>query len=169
MPPRLPRFSIAGLVGLVLASGIGFAALRSSTPAWAALFNALAASLLATSILCVAIGRGRVFWTGFAVFGLCYVIFTMTLILHNHLNETDSRHPVDFLCLHLGPPMLPEPRMERDFGSLQNICHAMACLGFAAAGGVLACSLARSVPSPIVSRLPHAGLAPPADEPRREA
>ena len=72
---RSVRFSIAGLMGVVLLTAIGLAALRSPSETWAGVL------LLATlAALCIALvgaicrtGAQRGGWIGFAVFGWVYL------------------------------------------------------------------------------------------------
>ena len=72
---RSVRFSIAGLMGVVLITAIGLAALRSPSHTWAGVL------LLATlAALCIAVigafcrtGAERGGWIGFAVFGWAYL------------------------------------------------------------------------------------------------
>lgn len=70
-----PRFSIAGLLALVAASGVAFAALRHADDLVASL--TFSAAILASGVaaLGAAFGRGRkrAFCTGFAAFGFGYM------------------------------------------------------------------------------------------------
>jgi hypothetical protein len=65
------RFSIFGLMGFVLASGVGFAALRDANEAWASLMGLVTLALLGVAALGVVHGRGRgrAWWLGFLLFG----------------------------------------------------------------------------------------------------
>jgi hypothetical protein len=74
-----PRFSIAGLMVVVLVVGVSVAALRSASGVWAALLFTLTLAVLAVAPLGVVYrrARSRAFWLGFGLFGwgylaLCY-------------------------------------------------------------------------------------------------
>jgi hypothetical protein len=71
------RVSIAGLMALVLAFGLGLAALVSLSSLWASVTFTVALSALLVATLGAALrGRHRTFWLGFAVFGWGYAIFS---------------------------------------------------------------------------------------------
>ena len=72
---RAVRFSIAGLMGVVLIAAIGLAALRSQSPAWAGmlLLTTLAAFCVALVGAFCRRGAARGGWIGFAVFGWGYM------------------------------------------------------------------------------------------------
>ncbi|HEV3120252.1 MAG TPA: hypothetical protein VGY53_00045, partial [Isosphaeraceae bacterium] len=73
---RAPRFSIAGLMGLVLATSLGLAALRYASPTLAGVVLMVTCSALALAVVGVAC-RGeaeRAWWLGFALFGWGYLI-----------------------------------------------------------------------------------------------
>lgn len=68
------RSSIARLMSLVLACGVGVAALHSPTPLWTATIYTLALALLGLAVpgLIYRTGPRRAFWVGFAAFGWGY-------------------------------------------------------------------------------------------------
>jgi hypothetical protein len=73
---RAPRFSIAGLMGVVLVASLGLAALRYASPTLAGVVFMLTCSVLALAVVGVAC-RGqaeRAWWLGFALFGWGYLI-----------------------------------------------------------------------------------------------
>jgi hypothetical protein len=72
---RAVRFSIAGLMGVVLIAAIGLAALRSQSQAWAGvlLLSTLAAFCVALVGAFCRRGAARGGWIGFAVFGWGYM------------------------------------------------------------------------------------------------
>jgi len=74
-----PRFSIAGLMGMVLVVAVGVAALRSGSEDWAGIVSALTLGLLGVALLGVLFRQGprRAFWSGFALFGWGYLALTM--------------------------------------------------------------------------------------------
>lgn len=71
-----PRFSIKGLMVVVILVAIGIAALRSASELWASFVLTLTFGLLATAGLGALFSRGerQVFWIGFAAFGWGYVL-----------------------------------------------------------------------------------------------
>ena len=72
---RAVRFSIAGLMGVVLVAAIGLAALRSQSQIWAGvlLLSTLAAFCVALVGAFCRRGAARGGWIGFAVFGWSYM------------------------------------------------------------------------------------------------
>jgi len=79
------RFSIAGLMGVVLIVGVGFASLRSGSPIWASGMFTLTVALLSAAIVAgIAVrGRGRLACVGFAVFGWVYLAVAFGPWPHN--------------------------------------------------------------------------------------
>src|SRR5689334_9877107 len=77
---RLPRYSLAGLMVAVLVAAVGLAALRFATPMWASSVHTVFLGLLLAALLgaCLATGRARAGWLGFAVFGWGYLLFGFT-------------------------------------------------------------------------------------------
>lgn len=67
--------SVAGMMALILAVAVGFAALRDGKVLWASATFSLSVTLLATAILaaCAARGPARLAWGGFALFGWAYL------------------------------------------------------------------------------------------------
>ncbi len=72
---RTIRFSIAGLMGVVLIVAIGLAALRTASNTWAGVIFLATCSVLALSIVGVICRREseRAWWLGFAIFGWGYM------------------------------------------------------------------------------------------------
>src|SRR5580704_16254064 len=70
------RFSLAGLMGLVIACGVGFAALSSNSPLWSDVVMTLVLGTLFTAVLGAVYRRkrDRAFWCGFLLFGWGYMI-----------------------------------------------------------------------------------------------
>ncbi len=70
------RFSVAGLMAVILVLTIGMAALRDPTPLWASTIFTAAVVLFAASLLGAMAHRGvpRFSWAGMAVFGWVYLI-----------------------------------------------------------------------------------------------
>jgi hypothetical protein len=75
------RFSIAGLMAVVLIFAVGFAGLRAGSALWASVMFTITVTLLAAAILGSAACRGpaRMAWIGFAVFGWTYLLATFWL------------------------------------------------------------------------------------------
>lgn len=65
------RFSIAQLMAVVLFVGFGFAAWRNADENWASAAYTLAFLMISVAPLCALarIGRARMAWAGFAIFG----------------------------------------------------------------------------------------------------
>src|SRR4051794_11127912 len=72
---RPPRYSLAGLLGLVLVAAIGMAGLRYASEAWASVIFVLTCGTLALGIVGVVRRQGppRAWWLGFALFGWGYM------------------------------------------------------------------------------------------------
>jgi hypothetical protein len=68
---RMPKLSIAALMGLVLITAIGFAALSHPTRLWAAVLFSAVSTILTVAVLAGLFTRGprRAFWAGFAIGG----------------------------------------------------------------------------------------------------
>jgi hypothetical protein len=78
--PKL-RFSIAGLMGIVLVAAVGLAALVSPSPAWAGAIFLVTCVVLGLAIVGAIYRRGasRAFWVGVCVFGWGYLAL-LTLV-----------------------------------------------------------------------------------------
>jgi hypothetical protein len=72
------RFSIAGLMGVVLALSIGIVSLRSASDAWAAFILLMTLGILTLSVLGIVYRTGsrRASWVGFALLGWGYMVLT---------------------------------------------------------------------------------------------
>jgi hypothetical protein len=70
------RFSIGGLMGFVLVAALGFGGLKAATEYWASGCFTLMAIVLVAAILNAVQGRGkgRAYWSGFAVSGWIYFV-----------------------------------------------------------------------------------------------
>ena len=75
------RFSIAGMLGLVGLTALGFAAIRASSPPWAGVLTSVTFFAMIASLLGIGLGRGdrRVFWIGFALLGWSYLTLTLSV------------------------------------------------------------------------------------------
>ena len=80
---RIPsRFSIAGLMAVVLVVAIGFAALHSGSATWAGGLYLVTNAVFALAVV-GAVCRGaseRAWWLGFALFGFGYLIAYLVLV-----------------------------------------------------------------------------------------
>jgi hypothetical protein len=76
---RLPRFSIAGLMGLVVVVAVGVAALRFASETWAGILLMLTLGVLGAALLAFHERNGarRAWWRGFALFGWGYIALAM--------------------------------------------------------------------------------------------
>jgi hypothetical protein len=72
------RFSVAGLMALILLLAVGMAALRNPTGFWASAIFTAAVALFAVSVVGAMARRGvsRFSWAGLAVFGWAYLIIS---------------------------------------------------------------------------------------------
>jgi hypothetical protein len=73
---RWVRFSVAGLMGVVLLLALGMAALRANSDFWASTLFTGVVLLLSVSVIAAMATRGtaRSTWTGMAVFGWVYLV-----------------------------------------------------------------------------------------------
>jgi hypothetical protein len=76
---RLPRFSIAGLMGLIVVVAVGVAALRFASELWAGILLMLTLGVLGASVLAFheRAGARRAWWRGFALFGWGYAVLAL--------------------------------------------------------------------------------------------
>jgi hypothetical protein len=73
------RFSVRGLMMLIVFLGSAFAGLRSPTPFWANIWFSLVLTVLVLAVPAAVYRRGerRAFWVGFATFGWVYFVLSM--------------------------------------------------------------------------------------------
>lgn len=73
------RFSIAGLLVLIMFCGLAFAALKQSTDLWQSAVFSLTCFVLITAALLAILRSGsrRHFWLGFLLFGGCYLALSL--------------------------------------------------------------------------------------------
>ena len=94
------RFSIAGLMAVVLVSGLGFAALRSPNTIWAGFVPLVTRGLVCIAVIGAVCRKGseRAWWVGFAVCGWTYL---------NHFSPMyfTNRNPINVTIQTLGPMM----------------------------------------------------------------
>jgi hypothetical protein len=129
---RLPRFSIASILVLVLFVAIGFAALREATDAWDS--GMLAATLLALLVaVLLAVHRRderRAFWMGFALSGWLYLVVSL-------VPSIESRLPTTRGLVYLGS-RVQSPQANVAVGSAWSRPRMVRAIGFAPDGTMLA-------------------------------
>jgi hypothetical protein len=109
------RFSIAGLMILVVLSSLGLAAMKNPTALWASALFSLAVVIFSTSALGVFFDRrsNRSSWAGIALFGWVYLVIAfgfvadsngvtappfITLILSDYMGiQRTAKTPVQFV------------------------------------------------------------------------
>jgi hypothetical protein len=71
----MPRFSISGLMAVVLAAAVGLAALKNANEVWVGIMLMLAPGMVGVGLLGVFFehGRNRAWWAGFVVFAGGYL------------------------------------------------------------------------------------------------
>jgi hypothetical protein len=71
----MPRFSLSAVMGFVLVSAVGLAALRNANEVWVGILLMLVAGMVGVALLGVFFERGRnnAWWAGFAVFAGSYL------------------------------------------------------------------------------------------------
>jgi hypothetical protein len=108
------RHNIAGLMALILCVGLSLAALRNSDRLWATVIYTLAITTLAAAVVGAIVGEGRIrtFSTGFAVFGLTYLLI-------------DFLPPRDVNSFGFGPQPRPSLLIEKGFALLQPFLKPM--------------------------------------------
>ena len=89
---RRIRFTIAGLLGVILVLGIGFAALRESSDLWeSGLFTLTLGVMLISILLSIhRAGKRRGFWIGFALFGSAYLGMSLVPSIEPRLMTTKA-------------------------------------------------------------------------------
>src|SRR5262249_6083469 len=98
---RRLRFTIAGLLGLVVVTAVAFAALREATAQWDSVVFTLVVFLLFGSVLLAVhrAGASRAYWLGFALFGVGYLVASLIplvearLVTSRGLAYADSKIP----------------------------------------------------------------------------
>jgi hypothetical protein len=94
---RRIRFTIAGLLGVILCVAVAFAALREATDVWDSGLLTLTVGLLLTSILLATHRAGirRAYWQGFALFGAVYLVASLVPAIEPRLLTTKGLAFVD--------------------------------------------------------------------------
>ncbi len=103
------RFSIAGLMGIVLIAAVGLAGLRNASPLWAGTLLMLTCAALALAVVGAIYCRGprQAWWLGFAIFGWGYLA-----LLKGCSDPSVALHPLSVLLEIFGDRViLPPPRI----------------------------------------------------------
>jgi hypothetical protein len=142
---RTIRFSIGGLMGIVLIAAISLAALRNANAIWAGVMLLLTCAVLGMAILGVVCRRQaqRAWWLGFALFGWGYLALAVSWPL-SHWIQLPTVTLLEVLALKLGArpsgmgggmgvdPLIPP---------LLQVGHCLWALLAAVLGGMLARAL----------------------------
>jgi hypothetical protein len=102
-----PRFSIARLLGVIAACGVGFAALRDPSEWWASITFTSALLGLAFAALYSAYRTGprRAYWSAFTAFGLGYMLLAFGPWCETAIRpRLLTTRVLDFAYLKLNPP-----------------------------------------------------------------
>jgi hypothetical protein len=139
------RFSIAGLMGIVLVAAVGMASLRNASEIWAGAMVLMTCGILALSAVGVFCGSrsGRPWWLGFCAFGGTYMVLSGCWS-----TSSLTRLPTTDVLEYLGPsmgiplrevivPMCCTPRLVLDQSYVQaGQCFSTLLAGLL--GGLLA-------------------------------
>ena len=138
---RRLRFSIAGLMVVVLVAAIGLAAWRDPTETWNGVVFLLTCGVLTLAVVGVLCrgGAKQIWWLGFALFGWGYFA-----LVFSYPHELLPRLPTSAL-LGVAVPNFREPSMQQMGGGLRSI--GFRHLGYGGFGGA---SIRR--PFPLVDR-----------------
>ncbi len=136
---RKIRFTIGGLMAVVLVLAIGFAALRNANETWSGVMTLATYGALGVAILGIVFRKGaqRAWWLGFFVFGWGF------LCVAPHLSSWSTRRPPTLALLEWlrtksgGQPGPPNSFAPEAF-LFSNIAHCLWALLAAILGGMLA-------------------------------
>jgi hypothetical protein len=138
-----PKTSLSSLMGFVVIVAFGLAALRSSSQAWMLAMSGLTLLILLSSVVgaCLADGRNRAYWVGFAILGWGHC-----LLSHSSCFGDDFATPLAHALEQAGDWMHPhEITVDEfaDFGpkvtNFVRIGRWMISLLCASIGGLIAC------------------------------
>jgi hypothetical protein len=143
-----PRLTIAQSMAIVLYVGFGFAALRNADDFWASVTFTLA--IITVSVAFVGAfarkGRARTTWSGFAVFGLAYLIIGLWPPLNVPTSVYFSFAPgqrptpallVDWGLHRLQPYLHTLPPGAAGFIPYDQVSHSLGSIVFGLIGAVL--------------------------------
>jgi hypothetical protein len=88
-----PRYSIAGLMGIVMVAVVGLAALRNPSETWAGAMLLLTCGILALGVVGAIDRRGarRAWWLGFSVFGWGYIALSGSWSASNLVGQSSTK------------------------------------------------------------------------------
>jgi len=143
---RMPRFSIGGLMGVVLVASIGLAALRSASEIWAGVMFLVTCGMLALAVVGVVCRRDekRAWWLGFALFGWGYL--ALAFWSSEQLPWVPTMYLLEGLMVKLGAPPPGRGKLGVPFAVMFQGPHSLVgqCLWSllaATIGGLLARAL----------------------------
>ena len=141
------RLTIAGLMTFVLFAAVGFAALRQPTLLWASAVFTATVLLLSTAVVGALArqGRGRLIWSGAAIFGWAYLLIAFGLgstsngatppFLTKALSDSDyQRNKTNLSGVDNSPPLgedITEPKGGNDLVQVKVIQTAEGPIGVA--------------------------------------
>jgi hypothetical protein len=145
---RKIRFTIGGLMAVVLVLAIGFAALLNPNATWAGVSWFLAYSALGLAILGAVLGRGaeRAWWLGFAVFEGGYLMLASSRWIWL-VRPLPTLRLLEWLRLKIGAATEPTTSQVRlEDVMFAQIVHCLWALLAAILGGLLARAFFESTP-----------------------
>lgn len=169
---RRLRFSIAGLMGVVVVAAVGLAALQNPTSAWAGAIFMITYGWLGVAIVGAIYRRGaaRAWWLGFAVFGCGYLVMMSSSDGRLPFPATPTAEVLGRLRTVFGHPAAA---MGPQAGTIMptlylytQIGHALWALVIGLLGGLLA-GVFRSLPAGPDEAPAAEAPASPASPPRR--
>jgi hypothetical protein len=94
---KRPRFTIAGLLGVIVFAAVAFAALREATDLWdGGVFSLTLLTVLSAVLLAIhCTDRKRAFWLGFSLFGWAYLGASLVPPVESRLLTTKGLAYVD--------------------------------------------------------------------------
>lgn len=143
---RMPRTSIAGLMGAVLVTSLGLTALRSGSAVWAgATFLAMCGvmALAVVGAVCRQ-GQARAWWLGFALFGWGYLVLAFVRWRYAPRWNLPTNLLLTAFGPRLGPPAQPVGMGGVDWWGMfaySQAGHSLMALAAALLGGLLSFSL----------------------------
>jgi hypothetical protein len=142
------HFSIAGLMGIVLAAAVGLTALKNASRIWAGVMLLLTCGILALGIIGAIYGQRtrRAWWLGFALFGWGYLALAGFWSANGRLTDLPTTAVLEILRPWLKSPVQADaglfgggfggPRMEAVY--YQQAGHCVWALLAALLGGLIA-------------------------------
>src|SRR5262249_32749346 len=108
----MPRFSILGMMGSILALAVGLAALRNADELWAGVMLLLAFGLLGIALLHIIYrpGQERAWWLGFALLGGGYLVLAIGPWFSE---EVQPKLATTRLLEHVHRRIVPSPNLRK--------------------------------------------------------